>query len=473
MGHPGAPNHDHHRSVWFAHHDINGETFWADQTKTSIRQANWLCYEEADDHALMAVDLHWLNGNREAAMRQRLITTLRPLSDGAYSLELQSTFQPATKGDDVELGKTNFQNMPKGVLFKAGWDYVWIRMVQLFKTIPDDNFENWVVKRFGRTLYEIFFGTYTAKAWKMPCSEISADWASQRISQANLWDTIKKTLRPPKGGEVRSLVSEFWYPAFGGIGQIGRKYGEKLVAMGANLHLESPLERIEIEDGKAKRVVWTHQGQEHSTECDEVINTVPLPRMLEAFAPGIGDNVKTAIGNLDYSCIVFVYLEVKNPSVSPDHWVYLPEGHLTIHRISEFKNFSDDCAPGDSTVVCCEITCREGDELWNLDIEGATEIAIRDLETVGLIEPNTATGIDMHKLKYAYPIYDLTYKENLDTLKKEAKKVRNLHTTGRQGLYRYNNMDHSIAMGRRIAKTIAKGADARADEVAAGQEYFG
>ena len=364
-------------------------------------------------------------------------------------------------------------NMPKGKLVRAMWDYIWIRIRQIFKPIPDDNFENWVLKRFGKTLYELFFGSYTAKAWKMPCTEISADWASQRISQANLWDTIKKTLKPPKHGEVRSLVSEFWYPQHGGIGQIGRKYGEKLVAMGANLHLESPLERIEIEDGKAKRVVWTHQGQEHSTECDEVINTVPLPRMLEAFAPGIGDNVKTAIGNLDYSCIVFVYLEVKNPSVSPDHWVYLPEGHLTIHRISEFKNFSDDCAPGDSTVVCCEITCREGDELWNLDIEGATEIAIRDLETVGLIEPNTATGIDMHKLKYAYPIYDLTYKENLDTLKKEAKKVRNLHTTGRQGLYRYNNMDHSIAMGRRIAKTIAKGADARADEVAAGQEYFG
>ena len=51
--------------------------------------------------------------------------------------------------------------------------------------------------------------------------------------------------------------------------------------------------------------------------------------------------------------------------------------------------------------------------------------------------------------------------------------MANFHTTGRQGLYRYNNMDHSIAMGRRIGKTIVKGADQRADEVAAGQEYFG
>ena len=365
------------------------------------------------------------------------------------------------------------QNMPKRVLLKAGWDYMWIRVSQWFKKIPDDNFENWVVKRFGRTLYEIFFGSYTSKAWKMPCTEISADWASQRISQANLWDTVKKTLNPPKGGEVRSLVSEFWYPAHGGIGQIGRKYAEKIRAMGGEIHLETPLKRIEIEDGHARAVIYEKDGVEQRLEPDEVVNTIPLPRLLEAFDPGIGAEVKTAIGNLAYSAIVFVYLEVMEPSVSPDHWVYLPEKHLTIHRISEFKNFSDDTAPGDSTVVCCEITCREGDDHWKLTQEEAGRLAISDLETLGLIKPGAARVIDMHKLRYAYPIYDLTYKDNLNVLKAAAKEVKNLHTTGRQGLYRYNNMDHSIAMGRRIAKTIQKGSDQRAEEIAAGQEYFG
>jgi len=365
------------------------------------------------------------------------------------------------------------QNMPKGLLVRAIWDYVWIRLYQVFRPIPDDNFENWVTKRFGRTLYKMFFGTYTQKAWKMPCSQISADWASQRISQANLWDTIKKTLNPPKGGEVRSLVSEFWYPATGGIGQIGRKYGEKIRAMGGDVHTESPLKRIDVVDGLARRVAWETGGVEHSVECDEVVNTIPLPRALEAFDPPIGVDIQGAIANLDYSCMVFVYLQVDRPSISPDHWVYLPEEHLTIHRISEFKNFSDDAAPGDKTVVCCEMTCREGDPIWNLSFEEAAKIAERDLVTVGLLEPGVAKPLDWHKMKYAYPIYDLDYKEHLNVLKKAAKDVRNFHTTGRQGLYRYNNMDHSIAMGRRIAKTIAKGKDARADEVAAGKEYFG
>ena len=89
-----------------------------------------------------------------------------------------------------------------------------------------------------------------------------------------------------------------------------------------------------------------------------------------------------------------------------------------MHRISEFKNFSDDTAPGELDVVCCEITCREGDETWQMDLEQGTKVAIEDLETLGLIEPGSARGIDMHKLRYAYPIYDLTYKENLETLKR-------------------------------------------------------
>lgn len=366
------------------------------------------------------------------------------------------------------------KSLPPQLLVRAIWDYLWIRAKQVFKPIPDDNFENWVLKRFGRTLYEIFFGTYTSKAWKMPCSEISADWASQRISQANLWDTIKKTLNPPREGEVRSLVSEFWYPANGGIGQIGRKYAEKIRASGAEVLLETPVERIEVEGDYAKRVVCRRKdGSELVLECDEIVNTIPLPRLLETLQPEIGQTERDAIANLRYIGIVFVYLEVDTPTVSPDHWVYLPEKHLTVHRISEFKNFSDASAPGDKTVVCCEITCNVGDEHWKMDLERGAEVAINDLVTVGLLEPGTARGIDIEKLPYAYPVYDLTYRENLDTLKRAVKRVKNIRTTGRQGLYRYNNMDHSIAMGRRTAKTLAKGIDAHADEVAAGQEYFG
>ncbi|MDE0895010.1 MAG: FAD-dependent oxidoreductase [Planctomycetota bacterium] len=364
--------------------------------------------------------------------------------------------------------------LPKTIMVKAMLDYMWIRVLQWFKPIPDTNFENWVIKRFGRTLYEIFFGTYTSKAWKMPCTEISSDWASQRISQANLWHTIKTTVFPPKEGEVRSLVSEFWYPAHGGIGTICRKYAEKIRAMGGTILLDSDVKTIHAEGDAAKSVTYTAKdGNDVLLEGEHVVNTMPLPRMLEAMDPPVTSEVTTAIGNLRYIGIVFVYLEIDTPSVSPDHWVYLPEKHLTIHRISEFKNFSDHEVPGDKTIICCEITCNRGDSDWNLTLEEGAKIAENDLITVGLIQPGISRGIEIRRTRYAYPVYDLTYRENLDVLMASARSYDLLTTTGRQGLYRYNNMDHSVAMGRKVARTIIKGVDAGAGDVAADQEYFG
>ena len=128
-----------------------------------------------------------------------------------------------------------------------------------------------------------------------------------------------------------------------------------------------------------------HERRGGRVECDEIVNTIPLPRILEAFSTRrSGDEVHERDREpASTRAIVFVYLEV-DKSVRLAGPLGLPaRGHLTIHRISEFKNFSDDAAPGDSTVVCCEITCREGDEIWNLDLEEGSEIAIRDLETSG------------------------------------------------------------------------------------------
>ncbi len=396
------------------------------------------------------------------------------LDNEVVTRERRSRIYLKEKFFDYPLRASNvLSNLPVGVLTRAILDYLWIRVRQWFRPIPDSHFENWVVKRFGRTLFDLFFGTYTSKAWGMPTTEISADWAQQRISQANLWDTIVKTLRPPKNGEVRSLVTQFWYPKHGGIGQLSRKYAEKIRRMGGEIWLSTPVERIDVERGRAVRVVYIREGVRVELACDQVISTIPLPRLLETLNPAIDNATRAAISRLKYIGIVFVYLEVTRPSVMPDHWVYLPQKDLTVHRITEFKNFSDTSAPGDRTVVCCEITCRPGDERWKLSLAEAARIAEADMIRIGLIAAGEARAIDIARLPYAYPVYDLQYKENLEVLRKATAGIANLGTTGRQGLYRYNNMDHSIAMGQRFARQVASGIDVGAESVALEREYFG
>lgn len=107
MGHPGAPNHDHHQSVWFAHNKLLGIDFWGNGGAARIRQQQWLVYEDGDDEAAMAVSLGWFDGHDPAPLvEQELVAVLRPLEDGEYTLDLHSAFRP--RAEQIEFQQTNF-----------------------------------------------------------------------------------------------------------------------------------------------------------------------------------------------------------------------------------------------------------------------------------------------------------------------------------------------------------------------------
>ena len=107
MGHPGAPDHDHHRSIWFAHEKVLGINFWGDNTPARIRQKQWLAYQDGDDEAIMAVLLGWYDGHDpKELLTQELIAALRPHGEGETLIELVSTFTPTA--ESLELGRTNF-----------------------------------------------------------------------------------------------------------------------------------------------------------------------------------------------------------------------------------------------------------------------------------------------------------------------------------------------------------------------------
>ena len=112
MGHPGAQNHDHHRSVWFAHHNVNGIDFWSDNTAARIRQSHWYRYRDGDDEAVMATHLVWEDADGSEVMQQDVIAALMPIdreqAPNEHAVEFQLTFRPGTGRDTVQLAQTNF-----------------------------------------------------------------------------------------------------------------------------------------------------------------------------------------------------------------------------------------------------------------------------------------------------------------------------------------------------------------------------
>src|SRR5258706_10493307 len=102
------------------------------------------------------------------------------------------------------------------------------------------SFEDWTVNAFGRRLYETFFKTYTEKVWGIPCSQISADWAAQRIKGLSMISLLKATLLPKRRGPrekvIKTLIDQFRYPAHG-PGQMWETCAEKIREAGSRIEM--------------------------------------------------------------------------------------------------------------------------------------------------------------------------------------------------------------------------------------------
>jgi protoporphyrinogen oxidase len=428
--------------------------------------------EQADDGEYWSYDF---GPHRFHTRDAELIGHVKEILDGNHrQAERLSRIVLFDRFFDYPLKTGNvLRNLPPLVLIRSFVDYFWVRFTERvgLSHHSDENFEGWVTKRFGRTLYDLFFGRYTSKTWKMPPREISGDWATQRISQLSLGDAVRKTLFRPADAP-RSLVTSFIYPRRGGIGEIARGYVRGLEAMGATVICGAPVTRVH-RDGAVVTSVDYGGETPGSVHADEFVSTIPITVLARAVRPAAPAHVLESIKRLRYVSIIFIYLKLHKSQVSPDSWLYLPDRDLAIHRISEFKNFSPECAPADKTMVCAEITCRIGDEHWRAGDDELIATAASDLQRIGLIEAHEVLGAFVKRIPHAYPVYDLEYKQNLTPILEFVHGLQNVKTGGRQGLFRYNNMDQSIEMGRKMAWTLVSEGDAGHEVVATESEYFG
>jgi len=361
-------------------------------------------------------------------------------------------------------------SMPPTTTARILSDYAVAKARALVRPHKDESFEDWVVSRFGRTLFNIFFKQYTEKAWGIPSSTISADWASQRISLLSLWDTLVKSLWKRKN-QPRTYASEFYYPLNGGIGAITRAMAREVEASGGQVLCNQPVSSIEISDGRLQKI----QAGNQSIEPQEVVSTVPLNDLIGMSSPVPGQ-VSQAAESLRFRAIVFVYLFVKRSRISDDHWIYLPEERFISNRFSESVNFSTKNAPMGKTVLCAEITCDVGDAIWNTSDDVLAERVVKDLLGLGFTELDHSEiqAVTTHRVREAYPIYDIGYQQRLKTVLDFGEALTNFNAIGRSALFRYNNMDHSVAMGEEAAAAVTgKHDQTGTTKIATDQLYFG
>lgn len=339
-----------------------------------------------------------------------------------------------------------------------------------------DSFEAWVTNRFGSRLYEIFFKTYTEKVWGIPCSEISADWAAQRIKNLSLREAVRNALiRSGTSGDgevITSLIEQFLYPRLG-PGMMWERCEELLAARSIETHRGLPVERIRHENGRVVAVLArTPQGDLVEIPASHCISSMPLRELVHALDPAPPAEVRRAADGLRYRDYLTVVLIVNRPDVFPDNWIYIHSPEVKLGRIQNYKNWSPEMVPDSSrTALGLEYFLWDGDEEWRWPRERLLDLGTRECSRIGLIRPNEIEDGTIVRMPKAYPIYDQTYRDNLAVVRSYLATIGNLQMIGRNGQHRYNNQDHSMLTGIYAARNLALGADYDVWSVNTEEEY--
>lgn len=319
----------------------------------------------------------------------------------------------------------------------------------------EDTFEQWVSNRFGKKLYGIFFKTYTEKVWGIPCDQIEAEWAAQRIKGLSLSSAVKAALFGG-GKNIKTLIEKFDYPKYG-PGQMYEKMAEDIRRMGSEVLIGINADGFEVCDGKITAVTTTDmKGQKNRFECSDVIASMPLTELVGRLAGENDKDTLKAAESLSYRALITVNLMMDRKESFPDTWIYVHSPDVKVGRVQCFKNWSKYMVPGENvSSLGLEYFCSEGDELWNAGDEQLVSLAKQEIDKLCLADSDSVFDAFVVRCEKTYPVYSRDYRRHVEVLKKFVGKFENLQCTGRNGMFKYNNMDHSILSGLMAADNIA------------------
>ena len=327
-----------------------------------------------------------------------------------------------------------------------------------FPIDDERSFEDWVVNRFGRRLFEIFFQTYTEKVWGRPCSKIGAEWAAQRIKNLDLVAAVRNALLGGRGdGElVTTLIDRFHYPRLG-PGMMWERWTERLVRNGIEVRKGSEVTALDHVGGRVVAArTRTADGANGSVKGAHFISTMPIRELVHALRPPPPPEVVAAADRLQYRDFLTVVLIVDAEELFPDNWIYIHSPDVRVGRIQNFKNWSPEMVPDPSTTsLGLEYFVHEGDDLWSMTDDELIALGASETARLGLVEESRVRDGAVVRVRKAYPVYDGDYREALATIRDWLSTLDNLQLAGRNGQHRYNNQDHSMLTGILAARNVA------------------
>src|SRR5258708_7414397 len=359
---------------------------------------------------------------------------------------------------------------------------------RLFPRKPEKSLEDFFINRFGNRLYHLFFKDYTEKVWGVPCTQISAEWGSQRIKGISIAKAIAhavKSIKPIKAtganditqkGTETSMIEKFLYPKFG-PGQLWEEVARQVENMGGQILMNKEVKSIRTEEHTVASIeaIDTVTGATNVLEGNYFFSTMPVQELIAGMNGLVPENVQEIAAGLQYRDFITVGVLLKKMSppgekveenskrILPDTWIYIQEKDVKVGRLQIFNNWSPFMVKDPDTVwVGMEYFCDQKDEFWNQPDTAIQSVAVRELEKMGLAQVTDVLDSKVLRMEKTYPAYFGTY-NRFEEIRQFTDGFENLFLVGRNGMHKYNNSDHSMLTAMVAVDNIMEGVTSKAN----------
>jgi len=281
---------------------------------------------------------------------------------------------------------------------------------------------------------------YNEKMWTLPPRELTTEWLGPYVPRPSLKEVVLGALTEQE--KPFGYNAEFSYPRRGGIEALVRALAKDVKPIFTGY--------------RAERIDWKRQLIRFANGAEApysyLISTIPLPKLIRMLIPA-PPNLLRAATELRFCSVYNINFGISRKNISDKHWVYFPEKEFSFYRVGFPANFSPQVAPPQASSVYTEVSYTPSQPLNKLSIINRVK---EDLQRAGILKsPKEVIAEKVFDIKYAYVIYDHSYRKNVRVLHQFLQRNR-IFSIGRFGGWKYASMEDAILDGRATAERIAK-----------------
>lgn len=304
------------------------------------------------------------------------------------------------------------------------------------------NFDDYLDRRFGRGIAELFMRPYNRKLWGADLTRLGSEWVVERIAA------------PP--GTAESCMSEngrrsalpkqavIAYPAKGGFGEIFQALARRV----ADLRFGHCVTSIDLRTSSLR----TENGKTASWR--RLISTLPLPGLLRLI-PNVPAAISSAVSALEALPITLVMLVLEGRHETLRQRIYCPDKNIIGHKIVLNHNSSRWLRALPRHGVQVELSDVSPFTNGSDNVDALVNAVVAGLLRMGVISsPDRVRSAKVLRIPFGYPVQTHS-RSNIVALAQHWLSEHGIYTVGRFGEWAYINSDEGLYRGHCLGTKLA------------------